>query len=100
MVLNHRQVADAMDEWITSEDMSVARVAIIHQLRFKEQTDVARLFRYCRLQAGHPDFFIRKAVGWALRQYARTAPNIVRDFVEDHRAELSGLSIREATKHL
>lgn len=100
MVLNHPQVADAMDEWITSEDMWVARVAIIHQLRFKEQTDVARLLRYCRLQAGHPDFFIRKAIGWALRQYARTAPNTVRHFVEDHRAELSSLSIREATKHL
>lgn len=100
MVLQHPEVADAMDEWIGSDDMWMARVAIIHQLRFKERTDVDRLFRYCELQAGHSDFFIRKAIGWALRQFARTSPNTVRDFVDDHRHELSGLSIREATKHL
>lgn len=100
MVLNHREVADAMDDWIESADMWLVRVAIIHQLRFKQHTDVERLFHYCLLQSSHPDFFIRKAIGWALRQYARTAPNTVRDFVDDHHDALSPLSIREATKHL
>ncbi len=100
MVLNHREVADAMDDWIESDDLWLARVAIIHQLQFKGRTDVDRLFRYCVRQAGHNDFFIRKAIGWALRQYARTDPKAVRDFVDEHRARLSGLSIREATKHL
>ncbi len=100
MVSNHDDVADAMDDWIEADDMWLVRVALIHQLRFKEHTDVGRLFRYCELQADHPDFFIRKAIGWALRQYARTAPNTVRDFVDDHRDHLSELSIREATKHL
>ena len=46
------------------------------------------------------DFFVRKAIGWALRDYARTDPDWVRVFVQEHRAELSPLSIREATKHL
>lgn len=100
MVLQHDEVADAMDHWIDADDMWLIRVAIIHQLRFKERTDTERLFRYCECQAEHPDFFIRKAIGWALRQYARTAPNTVRDFVDDHRDALSGLSVREATKHL
>ncbi|MBO0868993.1 MAG: DNA alkylation repair protein, partial [Micromonosporaceae bacterium] len=48
--------------------------------------------------AGHCDFFIRKAIGWALRQYARTDPQAVREFLA--KVPLSGLSIREASKHL
>lgn len=100
MVVNHLEVADAMDDWIESDDVWLVRVAIIHQLRFKDRTDVDRLFRYCVRQAAHPDFFVGKAIGWALRQYARTNPVAVRDFVDEYREQLSGLSIREATKHL
>jgi len=43
---------------------------------------------------------VRKAIGWALRHYARTDPDAVRSFVEEHRSTLSGLSVREAAKHL
>jgi 3-methyladenine DNA glycosylase AlkD len=46
------------------------------------------------------EFFIRKAIGWALRDHARTAPESVRRFVIEHRDQMSGLSFREATKHL
>ena len=46
------------------------------------------------------EFFIRKAIGWALREYAKSAPDAVKAFALDHRDELSGLSFREATKHL
>ena len=49
---------------------------------------------------GSREFFLRKAIGWALRQYARTDPSAVRAYVDAHRDVLSGLSIREATKHL
>jgi 3-methyladenine DNA glycosylase AlkD len=80
--------------------MWVARTAIIHQLRLKEATDVERLFDYCLRRASDREFFLRKAIGWALREYAKTAPDEVRTFVEVHRDELSGLSIREATKRL
>ena len=62
--------------------------------------DEERLFRYCRACAHEKEFFIRKAIGWALRDYAKTNPVAVRAFVEEHRKRLSGLSIREATKHL
>jgi len=56
------------------------------------------LFRYCADRADHPDFFIRKAIGWAVREYAYTDPDAVRKFVDQ--TELSGLSRREALKNL
>ncbi|MEV0256976.1 DNA alkylation repair protein [Streptomyces sp. NPDC050732] len=91
---------NAMDEWIEDEDLWVARTALLHQLRYKSATDAERLFAYCVRQSGHPDFFIRKAVGWCLREYAKTAPEAVRAFVERERWRLAPLSVREALKNL
>ncbi|MFE5804429.1 DNA alkylation repair protein [Streptomyces sp. NPDC056491] len=93
-------LAAVMDEWIEDENLWLARTALLHQLRFKSATDTGRLFGYCRRQAGHPDFFLRKAIGWALREYAKTDPGAVRAFVEAERDTLSPLSVREALKHL
>jgi 3-methyladenine DNA glycosylase AlkD len=89
-----------MDDWATSADMWVARVAILHQLGFKAATDVERLFAYCDARADETDFFYRKAIGWALRQYAYEDPDAVRAFVEQRRDRLSPLSVREALKNL
>ncbi|MER7660445.1 DNA alkylation repair protein [Streptomyces sp. NPDC096193] len=89
-----------MDAWIDDDDMWVARTALLHQLRFKDSTDTGRLFGYCLRRAEHPDFFIRKAIGWCLREYAKTDPDAVRDFVESARDRLSPLSVREALKNL
>ncbi|WP_425836548.1 DNA alkylation repair protein [Streptomyces fractus] len=89
-----------MDAWIGDEDLWVARTALLHQLRYKAATDTDRLFAYCLRQSGHPDFFIRKAIGWALREYAKTDPDAVRSFVAAHRAALSPLSAREALKNV
>jgi 3-methyladenine DNA glycosylase AlkD len=89
-----------MDAWVRDETLWIARTAILHQLHYKAETDEKRLFEYCALQAGHPDFFIRKAIGWALRQYAYTAPDAVRSFLEEEQGRLSPLSVREAAKHL
>ena len=93
-------IRTAMDAWIEDPHMWVRRTAIIFQNRHKGKTDEARLFRYCLACAHEKEFFIRKAIGWALRDYAKTNPEAVRSFVEEHRERLSGLSIREATKHL
>ncbi|MFD9411853.1 DNA alkylation repair protein [Streptomyces sp. NPDC059989] len=93
-------LAVVMDEWIEDEDRWLARTALLHQLRYKGATDAGRLFAYCRRQAGHPDFFLRKAIGWSLREYAKTDPDAVRAFVEAERAALSLLSVREALKNL
>ncbi len=96
LVLRYPELAGTMDQWMESESMWLRRTAILHQLGFKERTDAERLFRYCSLEAHEHEFFIRKAIGWALREYSKEDPAAVRAFVAAHDAELSGLSKREA----
>ncbi|GIM96890.1 DNA alkylation repair protein [Paractinoplanes toevensis] len=100
LVRLHPLLAGVMDAWSADDNMWLVRTAILHQLHYGTETDTERLFGYCERQATHPDFFVRKAIGWALRHYARTDPAAVRAFVDTHRDRLSPLSIREATKHL
>ncbi len=100
MVRGHRELQTEMDRWIDDRDLWVARTAILHQLLWKEETDTVRLETYLDRRADDRDFFIRKALGWALRQYARTDPDWVARVVDEHRHRLSGLTIREALKHL
>ncbi len=99
LVRRHPELVRRMDQWSADDDLWLVRTALLHQLHHGAGTDTARLFGYCTRQAGHPGFFVRKAIGWALRQYARTDPQAVLDFVAAT-PELSGLSVREATKHL
>lgn len=94
-----RLTAD-MDAWISDDDLWVARTALLHQLRYKERTDTDRLFAYCLRQSGHPDFFIRKAIGWCLREYAKTDPEAVRGFLARERGRFAPLSVREALKNI
>ena len=100
LVAAHPELADDMERWLTSGDLWLERAAILHQLNYGEDTDESFLFRSCLTHAVSPEFFHRKAIGWALRQYARVAPDAVRAFVADHEDELSTLSKREATRHL
>lgn len=100
LVRSHPELVAEMDRWVLDDDIWVARTAILHQLSYKDATDGERLFHYVDLRAAETEFFIRKALGWALRQYARFAPDEVRVYVESHRDQLSGLTVREALKHL
>lgn len=100
LVLAHPELARELDRWVDDDDPWVVRTAILHQLSFKERTDRPRLFAYCVARAGHRDFFIRKAIGWALREYAYTDPEAVRSFVRAHHARLSPLSVREALRNI
>ncbi|UCV20809.1 DNA alkylation repair protein [Ferribacterium limneticum] len=100
IVAREPQLVRRMDALIESPDFWLRRIALLHQLDWKENTDEARLFAYCLHCADEREFFIRKAIGWALRQYARTNPAAVRHFLETNREKLSGLSFREAAKHL
>jgi len=88
-----------MDEAVKHPNMWVRRIAMIHQLGWRLETDQTRLFGYAQALAHEEDFFIRKAIGWALRDYARWQPDAVAEFVEIHRSQLSNLSVREALKH-
>ncbi len=89
-----------VDRWIDDPDMWLRRSAIICQVGAKGRTDADRLFRFCRQRAFEHEFFIRKAIGWALREYAKTDPQAVAAFAMENRSQLSGLSFREATKHI
>ncbi|MFC7528825.1 DNA alkylation repair protein [Actinoplanes sp. GCM10030250] len=100
LVTRHPSLAATMDEWSREENMWLVRAAILHQLHYGAATDEERLFGYCTAQAGHRDFFVRKAIGWALRHYARTDPEAVRRFLAGPGTDLSPLSVREAAKHL
>ena len=89
-----------MDQALTHKSLWVRRVAMLHQLGWKEHTDTGRLFDYAVALAGEQEFFIRKAIGWALRDLARTQPAAVRSFIDTHCTRLSALTIREGSKHL
>ncbi|MBY0502906.1 MAG: DNA alkylation repair protein [Bryobacteraceae bacterium] len=88
-----------MDTWSQEPDFWLRRAALIHQLAYGPHTDAQRLFAYCEHNLADPEFFIRKAIGWALREHAKRDPASVRAFVESH-PNLSPLSRREALKHL
>jgi 3-methyladenine DNA glycosylase AlkD len=100
LVLKHPETVKRVEVMSTHQNFWLRRVAILHQLKFKEKTDQQRLFTYILRNAHDTEFFIRKAIGWALRQYSYTDPDAVRQFVHDHDQQLSGLSKREAMKAL
>jgi 3-methyladenine DNA glycosylase AlkD len=86
--------------WSRAESLWLRRAAILAQLNFKERTDRALLRRLIAPSLPSREFFLAKAIGWALRQFARTDPQWVRAYVEEHRARLAPLSIREALRHV
>ena len=86
--------------WSRDEDIWLRRLAIDHQLLRKEETDTELLEKILVNNLGQTEFFINKAIGWALRDYSKTNPDWVRDFIERHRAEMATLSIREGSKYL
>ena len=101
VMLNHRgAAAPVVRKWVDDENLWLRRTAIIAQLGHKDKTDEAMLFEFCVRRADETDFFIRKAIGWALRQHARTNPEGVKAMLHKHRSKLSALSIREAGKHI
>lgn len=85
--------------WADDEDFWIRRAAIIAQLQRKDRVDQSLLAAAIEANLGDDEFFIRKAIGWALRDHARTDPDWVRAFVDAH-TDLSPLSRREALKHL
>src|SRR6266702_3688010 len=92
------EVRPALLTWTRSDDRWLRRAAIICQLGTRDRADVELLTTAIESAISDSDFFLRKAIGWALRDYARTDPAWVRSFAETH--ELSPLSRREALKHL
>jgi 3-methyladenine DNA glycosylase AlkD len=97
---NQPDVQRHMDACLVHPHLWVRRLAMLHQLGWRDQTDQERLFHYALVLAPETEFFIRKAIGWALRDHARTQPDVVRIFLTWHAEQMSGLTLREAGKHL
>jgi 3-methyladenine DNA glycosylase AlkD len=86
--------------WSRSKDMWKRRSAILCQIQFKKDTDLDLLYACIEPSLPSREFFLRKAIGWALRQYAWTDPREVRRYVAAHQNALSNLSRREALKNV
>jgi 3-methyladenine DNA glycosylase AlkD len=95
---DHPEVATTMRRWSTDDSFWVRRLAIIGQLGRRDRVDRDLLADVIAPNLSETDFFIRKAIGWALRDLARHDPQWVRDYVATH--DLAPLSRREALKHL
>jgi 3-methyladenine DNA glycosylase AlkD len=95
-----RRMKPLMRRWSKDADMWKRRASILCQLGYKRETDLGLLYACIEPSLSSKEFFLRKAIGWALRQYAWTDPREVRRYVKANRERLSGLSIREAMKNI
>lgn len=93
------QALEWHERWIASDNFWLQRSAILLQLDYKSKTNPDLLFSHILRRKDSQEFFVQKAAGWALRQYARTNPHAVRSFLEGH-PDLPRLTLREASKHL
>ncbi|MBV7505114.1 DNA alkylation repair protein [Bacillus sp. sid0103] len=91
-------VAETIDGWATHDYLWLRRAALLFQLKYKVNTNEDLLYQYIRLNADSKEFFIQKAIGWALREYSKTNPASVQKFLED--TKLAPLSVREGSKYL
>ncbi len=89
-----------LNAWIHSDNMWLARVAIIHQLGYREKTDTHFLERAICENFGEKEFFINKAIGWSLREYSKHNKAWVQNFLVQYRVHMHPLSVREASKYL
>ncbi|PYZ91617.1 DNA alkylation repair protein [Salipaludibacillus keqinensis] len=88
----------AVDKWKIHDNMWLRRTAILHQLKYKQHTNEELLYQVILLNRTEKEFFIQKAIGWALREYSKTNPVSVKAFIESE--QLAPLSVREGLKHL
>lgn len=95
-----RSSQKVMDRWLKDPDYWVRRSAMIHQLGWRLETDTDRLSYYALTLSSETEFFIRKAIGWAFRDYAKWDPEFVRKFFNKNSQLFSNLTIREATKNI
>ena len=91
-------VEETINHWSVDENYWLRRVAILFQLKYKQQTNETLLYDYMVKNADSKEFFLQKAIGWALREYSKTNPESVKAFIEGN--QLAPLSIREGSKYL
>ena len=94
------RINDLMLKWSKDEDFWVRRIAIDHQLCRKEKTNTELLEKIIVNNFGSDEFFINKAIGWSLRDYSKTNPKWVKEFVGKYKDKMDKLSIKEASKYI
>lgn len=94
------RIPELMLEWSKDDDFWIRRIAIDHQLCRKDKTDTALLEQILVNNFGSDEFFINKAIGWSLREYSKTDPEWVRNFLERYQPQMSRLSVSEASKYI
>ena len=100
IIYNNKNLYPIILEWSKDDNIWLRRVAIDHQLLRKKNTDEQLLEKILINNLNHKEFFVNKAIGWALRDYSKTDPQWVRNFIEVHKENMASLSIREASKYL
>ena len=100
LALKDSNVNKILLEWSLDENIWLRRIAIDHQLLRKEKTNTELLEKILKNNLGQAEFFINKSIGWALRDYSKTNPEWVKNFIEKNRENMAKLSIREASKYL
>ncbi len=90
--------SEVIARWIKEENIWLKRISIIYQLKYKTETDTNFLSTAILANCGTKEFFINKAIGWALREYSKTNPNWVRNFINNN--DLNSLSVREGSKYV
>ncbi|MDR0528756.1 MAG: DNA alkylation repair protein [Zoogloeaceae bacterium] len=100
IALRNPDVNDVFLAWSVDDDFWLRRAAIGHQRARRAKTDTRLLERILMNNFGQTEFFINKAIGWALREYGKTNPDWVRDFLERHKSKMASLSLREASKYI
>lgn len=100
MTLRYPELKKVMVEWSQTDNIWLRRVAIDHQLLFKNKTDTLLLAEIITNNFGTKELFINKAIGWSLRDYSKTNPQWVKDFIQKHSSQMAPLSIREGSKYL
>ena len=98
--LNDARVKDLMISWSTDDNIWIKRTAIEHQLCLKEKTDTDLLEKILINSFGSDEFFINKAIGWALRDYSKTNPKWVQNFINTYKDKMNNLSIKEGSKYI
>ena len=99
MFSNHK-FKQILNSWIKHKNMWIRRTAILCQLKYKLNTNQDLLYKLILMSAKEEEFFIRKAIGWALREYSKTNPKSVKKFIKKNSSKLSSLSIREGVKRI
>ncbi len=98
LVLQDTSLKQVLLRWAEDENIWLRRVAIDFQQEYKEKTDALLLGQIIEKNLGSNEFFINKAIGWSLRDYSKEDPRWVAAFVEQHKARMAPLSVKEATK--